>query len=99
MTQNCHGCSQYRGWTTKELYLGNLDAKRDWGHAKEYVEGMWKILQHKKGDDFVLATGRSETVSRFVELAFAQVGRSIDWEGHGMNEVVAIKKVVKYLLK
>jgi len=69
------------------LYLGNLDAKRDWGHAKEYVEGMWRILQHQTSDDFVLATGRTETVRRFAELAFAEVGRAIAWEGHGVDEI------------
>ena len=69
------------------LYLGNLDAKRDWGHAKEYVEGMWRILQHDKAEDFVLATGRAETVRHFVELAFAEIGRSIIWEGSGVDEV------------
>lgn len=71
----------------KTLYLGNLDAKRDWGHAREYVEGMYQILQHDNGDDFVLATGRTETVRRFVELAFAQVDREIVWEGKGVDEV------------
>ena len=71
----------------KTLYLGNLDAKRDWGHAREYVEGMYQILQHDNGDDFVLATGRTETVRRFVELAFAQVDREIVWEGKGVAEV------------
>ena len=69
------------------LYLGNLDAKRDWGHAKEYVEGMWRILQHDRGDEFVLATGRTETVRRFVELSFAEIGRTIKWEGTGINEI------------
>jgi GDPmannose 4,6-dehydratase len=68
------------------LYLGNLDAKRDWGHAKDYVEGMWRILQHEKADDFVLATGRTETVRRFVELAFARIGRSLTWLGSGVEE-------------
>ena len=71
----------------KKLYLGNLDAKRDWGHAKEYVEGMHAIINHHKGDDFVLATGRTETVRRFVELAFAELGREIFWEGSGLDEV------------
>ena len=71
----------------KILYLGNLDAKRDWGHAREYVEGMYQILQHDNGDDFVLATGRTETVRRFVELAFAQVDKEIVWEGEGVEEV------------
>ena len=69
------------------LYLGNLDAKRDWGHAKDYVEGMWRILQHDRADDFVLATGQTATVRQFVELAFAEVGRSLIWEGDGVDEV------------
>ena len=71
----------------EKIYLGNLNAQRDWGHAKEYVEGMWRILQHSEGDDFVLATGRTETVRRFVELAFAEVDRQIIWEGQGVEEV------------
>jgi GDPmannose 4,6-dehydratase len=71
----------------KKLYLGNLDAKRDWGHAREYVEGMHAIINHHEGDDFVLATGRTETVRRFVELAFAELDRKIAWEGDGVDEV------------
>ncbi len=71
----------------QKLYLGNLDAKRDWGHAREYVEGMWKIVQYERGDDFVLATGRTETVRRFVELAFGEVGREIVWQGSGVDEI------------
>lgn len=71
----------------KRLYLGNLDAKRDWGHARDYVEGMWRILQHSRADDWVLATGETTTVRRFVELAFAHVGRTICWEGGGVDEV------------
>ncbi|MGI9438439.1 MAG: GDP-mannose 4,6-dehydratase [Parvibaculales bacterium] len=71
----------------EKLYLGNLDAKRDWGHAKEYVEGMHAIVNHTEGDDFVLATGRTETVRRFVELAFAELGREIVWQGSGVDEV------------
>jgi len=69
------------------LYLGNLDAKRDWGHAREFVRGMWQILQHNKADDFVLATGRTETVRHFVELAFARIGRTLAWKGNGVEEV------------
>lgn len=72
--------------TQEKLYLGNLDAKRDWGHAKEYVAGMHAIVQHEVGDDFVLATGRTETVRRFVELAFGEVGRKITWHGTGEGE-------------
>ncbi len=71
----------------KTLYLGNLDAKRDWGHARDYVEGMWRILQHDKADDFVLATGETHTVREFVERAFIEVDRSIAWEGAGENEI------------
>ena len=68
------------------LYLGNLDAKRDWGHARDYVEGMWRILQHNVADDFVLATGETHAVREFVELAFAEVGVKIDWKGSGTDE-------------
>ena len=70
----------------KTLYLGNLDAKRDWGHAKDYVEGMWRILQQKKPDDFVLATGETRTVREFVEAAFAEVGVRVAWKGKGAAE-------------
>jgi GDPmannose 4,6-dehydratase len=68
------------------LYIGNLDAKRDWGHARDYVEGMWRILQQPKADDYVLATGEAHTVREFVERAFACVGRSIEWRGTGVDE-------------
>jgi GDPmannose 4,6-dehydratase len=68
------------------IYLGNLDAERDWGHARDYVEGMWRILQQDHGDDYVLATGITTTVRRFVELAFARVGRTMIWAGEGVGE-------------
>ena len=68
------------------LWLGNLDAKRDWGHARDYVEGMWRILQQDEPDDFVLATGETHAVREFVEKAFAEVGISIAWEGKGIDE-------------
>jgi GDPmannose 4,6-dehydratase len=68
------------------LYLGNLDAKRDWGHARDYVEGMWMITQQAEADDFVLATGETHAVREFVELAFAHVGRTIEWTGQGVDE-------------
>lgn len=67
--------------------LGNLNALRDWGHAREYVEGMWRILQHTEADDFVLATGQHYSVKQFVEYAFAEIGKTIVWEGEGVNEV------------
>jgi len=69
------------------IYLGNLDAKRDWGHAKDYVYGMWLMLQQDKPEDFVLATGETHTVREFVEKAFKVVGRTIEWEGEGVDEV------------
>jgi GDPmannose 4,6-dehydratase len=69
------------------LYLGNLDAKRDWGHARDYVEGMWRILQQPTPDDYVLATGEMHSVREFVELAFAEAGRQIAWKGQGVEEV------------
>jgi GDPmannose 4,6-dehydratase len=68
------------------LFLGNLDARRDWGHARDYVEGMWLILQQDKPDDYVLATGEAHAVREFVELAFAQVGRTVAWRGSGVDE-------------
>ena len=69
------------------LWLGNLDAKRDWGHARDYVEGMWRIVQQDQADDYVLATGETHAVREFVELAFSHVGRAIVWEGEGVNEI------------
>jgi GDPmannose 4,6-dehydratase len=68
------------------LYLGNLDARRDWGHARDYVEAMWLMLQQDKPDDYVIATGETHTVREFVESAFAEVGRQIAWRGAGTQE-------------
>jgi GDPmannose 4,6-dehydratase len=68
------------------LFLGNLDARRDWGHARDYVEGMWRILQQPEPDDYVLATGDTHSVREFVELAFAQIGTRIAWKGEGLDE-------------
>jgi GDPmannose 4,6-dehydratase len=69
-----------------KLYLGNLDAERDWGHARDYVEGMWMIVQQDEPDDYVLATGEKHSVREFVERAFAEVGRHITWHGKGKDE-------------
>ncbi len=68
------------------LFLGNLDAERDWGHARDYVEGMWRIVQADQPEDYVLATGRSHSVRSFVDAAFAEVGTTIDWRGKGVEE-------------
>ena len=69
-----------------KLYLGNLNAKRDWGHAKDYVEGMWRILQNDKPDDFVLATGTTTSIRDFVTMAFKEVNIDIEWQGEGLDE-------------
>jgi GDPmannose 4,6-dehydratase len=69
------------------LYLGNLDAFRDWGHARDYVEAIWLILQQEQADDFVIASGETHSVREFVELAFAEIGVDIVWKGEGINEV------------
>ena len=71
----------------ERLYLGNLDSKRDWGHADDYVEGMWRIMQHDKPDDFVLATGISTSIRDFTTQAFSEAGISLEWSGSGLNEV------------
>ena len=68
------------------LYLGNLNAQRDWGHAKDYVEAMWLILQQENPDDFVIAMGKTTCVREFVRLAFAEVGVQIEFKGQGINE-------------
>ncbi len=70
----------------QKLFLGSLDLGRDWGHAKDYVEGVWMMMQQKEANDYVLATGKKITVRKFVELAFAEVGISLKWEGKGINE-------------
>ena len=75
------------GLQEDNLHLGNLDAKRDWGHAKDYVEGMWRMLQQDTPDDYVLATGRTVPIRDFVNMAFAEVGRTLEWKGSGIDEV------------
>ena len=69
-----------------KLYIGNLDAKRDWGHAREFVRGMWLMLQQDEPDDYVLATGVAMAVRTFVEKAFWKVGVAIEWRGEGVEE-------------
>lgn len=82
-----------------KLYLGNLDAKRDWGHAKDYVEGMWRILQQDKPQDFVLSMNETHTVREFVELAFAELGYEIEWQGEGVDEKGIDKNTGKVLVE
>jgi GDPmannose 4,6-dehydratase len=81
------------------IELGNLDAKRDWGYAEEYVEGMWRILQAEAPDTYVLATGRTETVRTFAELSFAAAGLAVAWEGEGTGEVGRCNQTGKVLVK
>ncbi len=74
------------------LYLGNLDAKRDWGHARDYVKGMWAILQQDAGDDYVLATGETTMVRDFVARAFQEIGVTLEWQGRGVDEIGRCRK-------
>lgn len=74
-----------------KLYLGNLDAQRDWGHAKDYVRMMWLILQHDEAEDWVIATGKTTTVREFVRMSFVQLGIELSFKGHGINEVGIVK--------
>ncbi|KAJ3412178.1 hypothetical protein HDV05_001153 [Chytridiales sp. JEL 0842] len=81
------------------VYLGNIDARRDWGHARDYVEGMWLMLQHDKPEDFVLATGETHTVREFVEKAFGYVGITIEWRGKAEEEVGVDSKTGKVVVR
>ncbi len=83
----------------KTLFLGNLDAKRDWGHARDYVEGMWRMVQQDAGDDYVLATGEAHSVREFAELAFAETGREIIWHGEGTDETGLDTKTGEVLIR
>ncbi len=82
-----------------KLILGNLNAKRDWGYAPEYCEGMWRMLQHDKADDFVLATGETHTVREFVDLSFKELGIELEWQGENENEKGIVKSIKKDKLK
>ena len=82
----------------EKLYLGNLDAQRDWGHAKDYVEGMWQMLQHEKPEDFVLATGKTTTIREFCNLSFKELGIDIKWDGKGVKEVGIDKSSNKVII-
>jgi GDPmannose 4,6-dehydratase len=81
------------------LTLGNIDAKRDWGHAKDFVEAMWLMLQQDEAKDYVIATGKTYTVRDFVNLAFSEVGYSLEWDGKGLDEVARDSKTGKILVK
>jgi GDPmannose 4,6-dehydratase len=83
----------------EKLYMGNLDAKRDWGHAKDYVEGMWLMLQQNQPDDYVLATGEAHTVRDFIDNAFLEIGETIIWKGKGEEEIGLSQNTNKILIE
>ena len=93
------GLSRIKLGLQKELVLGNLNAKRDWGHAKDYAEAMWKMMQLKNPDDFVIATGKQYSVRDFVNISAKNLGISIKWVGKGVNEVGIDKKTGKTIVK
>ncbi|MES2836292.1 MAG: GDP-mannose 4,6-dehydratase [Bacteroidota bacterium] len=82
-----------------KLYIGNIDSERDWGHAKDYVEGMWRMLQHSEADDFVLATNKKITVRTFIDMAFSEVDIKLEWKGTGVDEKGICKKTGKTLVE
>jgi len=91
--------SRYKCGHGNVLQIGNLDAKRDWGYAKDYVEAMWLMLQQDEAKDFVIATGQTHSVREFIELAYKELGVSIDWRGHGINEYGIDKKTGKIIVQ
>ena len=93
------GLSRIKLGLQKELVLGNLNAKRDWGHAKDYAEAMWKMMQLKNPDDFVIATGKQYSVRDFVNISAKNLGISIKWVGKGVNEIGIDKKTGKTIVK
>jgi GDPmannose 4,6-dehydratase len=83
----------------EKLYLGNVDAQRDWGHARDYVEGMWMMMQQDEADDYVLATGETYSVKHFCNLAFSHVGITLEWKGSGVDEKAFDSKTGKVLIE
>ena len=94
-----HGIAGIKCGLQDKIVLGNLDAKRDWGYAPEYVEAMWFMLQQDKPDDFVIATGESHSVREFIESAFSYIGTDIEWNGSGVNEKGKDKKTGKTVIE
>jgi len=82
-----------------KIFLGNVDAQRDWGHAKDYVEGMWMMMQQDEADDYVLATGETYSVRHFCDLAFGHVGITLEWKGTGVDEKGYDAKTGKVLIE
>jgi GDPmannose 4,6-dehydratase len=93
------GIRDIRNGTAEHIEIGNLDARRDWGHAKDYVEAMWRILQHNEPRDWVVATGVAHSVREFIEAAFKEIGTIIRWVGEGINEVGICELTGKTLVR
>ncbi len=93
------GLSRIKLGKQDKLFLGNLDAKRDWGYAKDYVEGMWRMLQHKTPDDFILATNETHSIREFAEESAKHLGYEIEWKGKGLKEKGIDKKTKKVLIE
>lgn len=93
------GLSRVKLGLEEKIFLGNLDARRDWGHAKDYVEGMWRMLQHHKPDDYILATGKDHSVREMVEIAAKELGYDLIWKGKGAKEKGIDKKTRKTLIE
>jgi GDPmannose 4,6-dehydratase len=93
------GAARIKSGLQEKLYLGNLDAKRDWGHAKDYVEAMWLMLQQDEPEDFVISTGETHSVREFVELTFKEFGTDIKWEGEGTDEIGIDSNTGKVLIE
>jgi len=93
-----HSAINIKKGNQEKLFLGNLNSKRDWGYAPEYVEGMWRMLQQESPEDFVLATGEAHTVREFVETAFGELDINIEWEGEGINEIGINKRNGKEII-
>ena len=93
------GLARIKAGLDESVFLGNLEARRDWGHAKDYVEGMWRMLQHTEPDDFVLATGETHTIREMVETAAAHLGFDLTWEGAGLEERGIDRKTGKTIIR
>ena len=93
------GLTRIKNGHQKTLTLGNLYARRDWGHAKDYVESMWKILQHKKADDYVVSTNTSHSVKDFVNICSKKLGMNIIWKNKGMKEIGVEKNTNRAIIK
>ena len=94
-----HAVASIKLGKQEKLILGNMDAKRDWGYAKDYVEGMWRMLQHNKADDYILSMGETHTVRKFVELCFFKSGYNLQWKGSGVDEKGIDSKTGKILVE